>query len=242
MERLQNLAEGDIIPCFDGERRGRQGRAVPLTPDQIIEYQVQQSSAPATAVNLDNLLQLGISDYTYVLRPETPLSPRSPPVGSPSLPSSPRSPKPSDPAPSGPLPHPRRLSLGKGKFSEVLLCHKGGVEYAIKHTPLHPHHPLIATRLLREPTILAQLLPHPNLVKVYETIRTPGHFYLVEENLANHVTLEALVANSPRGVLSDELAWSVLDQLASVVRSLHEPLRVCHRDIKVSHRKSTEAD
>lgn len=42
-------------------------------------------------------------------------------------------------------------------------------QYAVKHTPLHPHHPLIATRLLREPTILAQLLPHPNLVKVSVT-------------------------------------------------------------------------
>lgn len=52
-------------------------------------------------------------------------------------------------------------------------------QYAVKITPLYPHHNLIATRLLREPTILAQLPPHPNLVKVYESIRTPGHFYLV---------------------------------------------------------------
>lgn len=106
-------------------------------------------------------------------------------------------------------------------------------QYALKHTPLHPHHPLIATRLLREPTILAQLLPHPNLVSVNESIRTAGHFYLVEENLRDSVTLEHLVANSPDGVLAPALAWSVLEQLASVVRSLHVPLRVCHRDIKV---------
>lgn len=55
------------------------------------------------------------------------------------------------------------------------------LQYAIKITPLYPHHNLIATRLLREPTILAQLPLHPNLVKVYESIRTPGHFYLVGE-------------------------------------------------------------
>lgn len=145
------------------------------------------------------------------------------------------------------------MTLGKGKFSEVLLVRKGSAEvcaparqlpklstdrhrhhqYALKHTALHPHHQLISTRLLREPTILAQLLPHRNLVKVFETIRTPGHFYLVEECLRSSVTLEDLVASSPDGVLPLDQAWSVLEQLASVVKSLHEPLRVCHRDIKV---------
>lgn len=69
--------------------------------------------------------------------------------------------------------------LGKGRFSTVYLCVKGKQRFALKHTPLGSHHPLIATRLLRESTILAQLPPHPNLVKVYETIRTPGHFYLI---------------------------------------------------------------
>lgn len=69
--------------------------------------------------------------------------------------------------------------------------------------------------------------------QVFETIRTPGHFYLVEENLRSSVTLEQLVASSPGGILPLNLAWSVLEQLASVVRSLHQPLRVCHRDIKV---------
>lgn len=52
-------------------------------------------------------------------------------------------------------------------------------KFAVKVTPLYPHHHLIATRLLREPTILAQLPLHPNLVKVYESIRTPGYFYLI---------------------------------------------------------------
>ncbi|GJN94320.1 hypothetical protein Rhopal_007394-T1 [Rhodotorula paludigena] len=126
----------------------------------------------------------------------------------------------------------QRVSLGKGKFSEVLLVRKAGTEYALKHTALHPHHELISSRLLREPAILAQLLPHRNLVKVFETIRTPGHFYLVEESLASFVTLEDLVSSSPDGVLSVDQAWALLEQLASVVRSLHEPLRVCHRDIK----------
>ena len=233
LNRMQDLMEGDVLPVFEGERnRGRQARLVPLSPEDIIKWQIKQTTPPAPAHNVDNLLQYGISDYSFVLTPETPHSPRSP-----AQPASPRSARRGsakhEPAAQEPVPHPRRVSLGKGKFSEVLLVQKGGVEYALKHTPLHPHHPLIATRLLREPTILAQLMPHPNLVEVYETIRTPGHFYLVEENLSDHITLEGLVASSAGGVLTDELAWRVLDQLASVVRSLHEPLRVCHRDIKV---------
>jgi serine/threonine protein kinase len=113
---------------------------------------------------------------------------------------------------------------------------------------------------LREPELLSKLSPHPNLIKVralerydrkrqkadritstparqvFETVRTPGHFYLVEENLQTSVTLEALVESSPGGVLPIDSAWSVLEQLCSVVRSLHEPpVKVCHRDIKVSH-------
>lgn len=106
-------------------------------------------------------------------------------------------------------------------------------QFAIKHTPLHPHHELVATRLLREPNILAQLPPHPNLVKVYETIRTPGHFYLVEQCLDDYLSLEAFVAGSAEGKLKPNAAKKVLDQLVSVTRdAIHHPIHVCHRDIK----------
>lgn len=53
--------------------------------------------------------------------------------------------------------------------------------FALKHTPLYPHHQLIAQRLLREPTLLAQLAPHPCLIGVDGFVRTEGHFYLVGE-------------------------------------------------------------
>ncbi|SJX64740.1 uncharacterized protein SRS1_15557 [Sporisorium reilianum f. sp. reilianum] len=134
--------------------------------------------------------------------------------------------------------------LGRGKFSSVFLASKphgptGDPQlFAIKHTPLFPHHPLIATRLLREPTLLAELPPHPNLVNVYETIRTPGHFYLVEEYLDGYVTLEALLVmrseQSPphHPILPTGVANCVLDQLLSAVHAIHHPLQICHRDIK----------
>jgi hypothetical protein len=88
--------------------------------------------------------------------------------------------------------------LGRGKFSTVFKV-KGtdglhvscrahiyifsltGPQYALKHTALHPHHPLIAARLLREPTLLAQLSPHPCLIGVEGWVRTEGHFYLIGE-------------------------------------------------------------
>ncbi|PWY98003.1 hypothetical protein BCV70DRAFT_165711 [Testicularia cyperi] len=134
--------------------------------------------------------------------------------------------------------------LGRGKFSSVFLASKpygpAGEPrlFAVKHTPLFSHHPLIATRLLREPTLLAELAPHPNLVNVYETIRTPGHFYLVEEYLGGYVTLEALLPmrseQSPPNlpILPTGVANCVLDQLLAAVHAIHHPLQICHRDIK----------
>lgn len=127
--------------------------------------------------------------------------------------------------------------LGRGKFSTVFMASRYGQLSAIKHTALFPHHQLISTRLLREPTLLAELPPHPNLVEVKETIRTPGHFYLVEEFLGGYVTLEALlprlaVPGSSRQVLPLAAANTILTQLLSAVRAIHHPLQICHRDIK----------
>lgn len=109
------------------------------------------------SLDLDSVLDEGIADYTFVTRPASDADESSP--------------------------RKVKVVLGSGKFSRVLLATKRGTQvcctacqevateaslsqYALKHTPLHPHHPLIATRLLREPTILAQLPPHPNLVRV----------------------------------------------------------------------------
>lgn len=126
-------------------------------------------------------------------------------------------------------------TLGRGKFSTVFVASKNGELTAIKHTALFPHHQLIATRLLREPTLLAELPPHPNLVTVKETIRTPGHFYLVEEYLEDYVTLEALLTIlcpvQPH-ILPLAAAERILAQLLSAVHAIHVPLQICHRDIK----------
>ncbi|WFD30980.1 hypothetical protein MSPP1_002006 [Malassezia sp. CBS 17886] len=126
-------------------------------------------------------------------------------------------------------------TLGCGRFSTVYLAVKHGARYAIKHTPLWPHHELVATRLMREPTLLAELPPHPNLVGVVETIRTPGHFYLVEEFLDGYVTLEALlplVSAAQPPVLPVAVAERLFEQLVLVLHAIHWPLRVCHRDVK----------
>lgn len=129
-------------------------------------------------------------------------------------------------------------TLGRGRFSTVYLAIKNGQRYAIKHTPLFPHHELVATRLLREPTLLAEIPPHPNLVTVVETIRTPGHFYLVEEYLDGYVTLESLIStynqDNPSGPhkLPEDVACKILAQLVMALHAIHTPLRVCHRDVK----------
>ncbi|TKA53869.1 hypothetical protein B0A53_03659 [Rhodotorula sp. CCFEE 5036] len=205
----------------------RDGAAGPSMQD-IIRFQIHQPVQQVDPRDLDSLLPFGIGDYTYVQQPARPSAPPTPS-------SSQSSPLPT-PLGSGPVTTTtttQKVVLGRGKFSQVLLARKDGVEYALKHTPLYVHHHLISARLLREPELLSKLSPHPNLIKVFETVRTPGHFYLVEENLQTSVTLEALVESSPGGVLPIDSAWSVLEQLCSVVRSLHEPpVKVCHRDIK----------
>ncbi|GAA5972868.1 hypothetical protein JCM11641_003980 [Rhodosporidiobolus odoratus] len=217
------LEECEGTGGFEGDFAARWKTAASREPTsaEVIRAQRQQPVQTVDSLKLDSLLPSGIADYTFSRSP-SPAESSPQHLAAPSLDSRKQLTQPLDP----------RVSLGSGKFSEVFLVQKEGTQYAMKHTPLHSHHPLIAARLLREPTILAQLLPHRNLVKVFETIRTPGHFYLVEENLQSWVTLEALVSSSPGGVLPPQQAWSVLEQLSSVVRSLHSPLKVCHRDIK----------
>ncbi|KAJ9105934.1 hypothetical protein QFC20_004172 [Naganishia adeliensis] len=123
--------------------------------------------------------------------------------------------------------------LGRGKFSTVYkVKDSDGQHYALKHTPLYPHHPLIAARLLREPTLLAQIPPHPCLIGVHGWIKTRDHFYLVEDLSKDHISL----ADIPTPVQNIGLARKILDQLVSVVRDgLHEGGRVCHRDLKTEN-------
>lgn len=78
--------------------------------------QIRQPEYTLDPLNLDALLPLGVADYTYVL---------SSPASSSSADASPAC-EPTTTSP--PPPHPRRVSLGKGKFSEVLLVRKGTVE------------------------------------------------------------------------------------------------------------------
>lgn len=69
---------------------------------------------------------------------------------------------------------------------------------------------------------------------MYETIRSDGHFYLVEEYLPNHVSLDALCAMYADSRLPVELCQIICDQLVSVVRDGLHKHSVCHRDISRS--------
>lgn len=83
---------------------------------------------------------------------------------------------------------------------------------------------------MREPTLLAQIPPYPNLIGVQGWLRTPDGFYLIEDLPEGYVPLPQLAAD---GSLDRHMAKRVLDQLVSVVRDgLHEGARVCHRDLK----------
>lgn len=79
-------------------------------------HQIRQPEYTLDPLNLDPLLQLGIADYTFVLSSPTSSS------------SADASPAPELASTVPPPPHPHRVSLGKGKFSEVLLARKGDIE------------------------------------------------------------------------------------------------------------------
>lgn len=71
-----------------------------------------------------------------------------------------------------------------------------------------------------------------DLIKIYETVRTAGHFYLVEEFLPSHVSLDTLCMAYPSHRLPISLVQHILNQLVSVARDAMHSSSVCHRDIK----------
>lgn len=83
--------------------------------------QIHQPVQQVDPRDLDSLLPFGIGDYTYVQQPARPSAPPTP-SSSQSLPL---------PTPSGTGPGPtvtQKVVLGRGKFSQVLLARKDGVE------------------------------------------------------------------------------------------------------------------
>lgn len=83
--------------------------------------QIRQPVQQVDPRDLDSLLPFGIGDYTYVQQPARPSAPPTP-SSSQSLPL---------PTPPGPAPtftKTQKVVLGRGKFSQVLLVRKDGVE------------------------------------------------------------------------------------------------------------------
>ncbi|KAK4705987.1 hypothetical protein P7C70_g219, partial [Phenoliferia sp. Uapishka_3] len=116
----KELGVEDIIRWQMKREIIRSGGETNLTNPLALE-QIRQPVYTVDSQDLDSLLPLGISDYCYVLnsRRSQPPTPRSSPPPSPSSPSTKTLPLP---------PKPNRVSLGKGKFSEVLLVRKGDIE------------------------------------------------------------------------------------------------------------------
>ncbi|KAJ9125329.1 hypothetical protein QFC22_000286 [Naganishia vaughanmartiniae] len=70
------------------------------------------------------------------------------------------------------------------------------------------------------------------LVRVQGWIKTPDHFYLIEDLSSEHVPLSDL--STPLSNIG--FVRKILDQLVSVVRDgLHRDGRVCHRDLKAEN-------
>lgn len=92
-----------------------------------LHRQIRQPIRSVDRHDLDSLLPLGIADYAFSLEPATPSTASS---------ASDYSPEPT----SSILGSLQRVSLGKGKFSEVLLVRKAGTEVRRDTDQISEHH------------------------------------------------------------------------------------------------------
>ncbi|KAI9230564.1 MAG: kinase-like domain-containing protein [Piptocephalis tieghemiana] len=85
-------------------------------------------------------------------------------------------------------------------------------------------------RVVREAAIL-QLLHHPNIVRLWDFVAQPRHFFLFFEYVSGGQLLDYIIAH---GRLPESVARKFLRQMASAVEYCHEH-SVVHRDLKIEN-------
>ncbi|KAI9300483.1 kinase-like domain-containing protein, partial [Cunninghamella echinulata] len=128
--------------------------------------------------------------------------------------------------------------LGKGKFSEVMLAqhYLTGEKFAIKIIDKRSYDERILIRLIREIRIM-EVLNHPNIVRIYETIETAYTIYMVMEYISGGNLEEYLKKKG--GYLNEQEARAIFRQMISAIDYCHRKW-VVHRDIKAQNVLLTE--
>ncbi|ESP05363.1 hypothetical protein LOTGIDRAFT_52541, partial [Lottia gigantea] len=125
--------------------------------------------------------------------------------------------------------------LGKGNFARVELATHSvtGCKVAIKVIDMRKiKEDYLKQNVNREAVILGQL-NHPNIIRLYETMKATTLYCLVMEYAQSRDILTFLKSHKEHR-LSEDKARPYIRQLVSAVHYLHER-GVCHRDLKMEN-------
>jgi len=119
--------------------------------------------------------------------------------------------------------------IGEGSFSQVFLCVRGSMKYAVKKLPRTQETQQKTTHEIRANCILK----HKGLVRFFEYFEETEHLYLVFEHVQG-ITLWEMM-NARRNIPLPEIAAKyIFKQLVKILVYLHGK-SVFHRDLKLEN-------
>ncbi|XP_066534617.1 MAP/microtubule affinity-regulating kinase 3a isoform X1 [Hoplias malabaricus] len=123
-------------------------------------------------------------------------------------------------------------TIGKGNFAKVKLARHilTGREVAIKIIDKTQLNPTSLQKLFREVRIM-KILNHPNIVKLFEVIKTEKTLFLVMEYASGGEVFDYLVAH---GRMKEKEARAKFRQIVSAVQYCHQK-NIVHRDLKAEN-------
>lgn len=105
---------------------------------------------------------------------------------------------------------------------------KLGMEVAVKVVDKHGLTSSQRNFIHKEVTIL-RACNHPNIVKLYEFLETPQHYFLVIELVSGGELFNEIISHV---YFSEPMACHIINQVAAGIAYLHKEQGVVHRDIK----------
>ncbi|KAI9012478.1 kinase-like domain-containing protein, partial [Phycomyces nitens] len=207
-------------------------RRRPSRPKVDSPCDIQNSVDPNSTATKNTILQQTSRTYHKTRKDQVPPLPPLPPTSPRSTPNKPKSTKPPniDTLLQGIGQYTFLGPLGDGKFSRVILAqhYLTGERFAIKVIDKRIHDYRIMSRLVRE-VVLMELLDHPNIVHLHETIETADSLFLIMEYVPGMNLDEHLVGSD--GLLGENEARAIFRQMVSAVDYCHRRW-VVHRDLK----------